>query len=127
MPRRWEEKKKKENSGPFQQEDDEERKNAWSRGAVPTWGGSGLGRRERGWNDGAQTSWKGRKMVTLHPEPAPGHAARLGATLLGRRVPVREDAATRSRWPQSGAQSGAIPEPGRPGPAVRGAWRGRTG
>lgn len=115
MPRRWEEKKKKENSGPFQQEDDEERKNAWSRGAVPTWGGSGLGRRERGWNDGAQTSWKGRKMVTLHPEPAPGHAARLGATLLGRRVPAfqtsyfsakeHEDLARRSTPPALGLWS----------------------
>ncbi|XP_054310128.1 uncharacterized protein LOC129015693 [Pongo pygmaeus] len=32
-------------------------------------------------------------MVTLHPEPAPGHAARLGATLLGRRVPRKLTAA----------------------------------
>lgn len=42
MSRRWKERKK---IGAFsRQEDDEERKNAWPRGAVPTWGGSGLGR-----------------------------------------------------------------------------------
>lgn len=34
-------------------------------------------------------------MVTLRPEPAPGHAARLGATLLGRMVLVRGAAAPR--------------------------------
>lgn len=71
-------------------------------------------------------------MVPLHPEPAPSHAARLGATLLGRMVLVRGAAAHRSQRPQRGAHSGAgwggaeIPELGRPGPAARGVWRGRT-
>lgn len=45
-------------------------------------------------------------MVPLHPEPAPSHAARLGATLLGRMVLVRGAAAHRSQWPQRGAHSG---------------------
>lgn len=34
-------------------------------------------------------------MVILRPEPVAGHAARLGATLLGRMVPVRGAAAPR--------------------------------
>lgn len=50
--------------GPFQR-DDEERQDAWSRGAVPARGGSGLGRRERGPDGEAQTTWRGRKMVPL--------------------------------------------------------------
>lgn len=65
-------------------------------------------------------------MVTLNPEPAPGYATRLGATLPGTMVLVRGAAAAGSRRPQRGAQSGVIPEPGRPGPAARGGWRGPT-
>lgn len=43
MSQRWKDRKTK--IGAFsRQEDDEERKNAWPRGAVPTRGGSGLGR-----------------------------------------------------------------------------------
>lgn len=65
-------------------------------------------------------------MVTLNPEPAPGYATRLGATLPGTMVLVRGAAAAGSRRPQRRAQSGVIPEPGRPGPAARGVWRGPT-
>ena len=82
-------------------------------------------RPERGGeNHGAQTTWRGRKMVILHPEPAPGYTPPLGATLLGRVVLLRRATAPGSRWLQCGAQSWVIPKPGRPGPAARGEGRG---
>lgn len=67
-------------------------------------------------------------MVPLHPEPAPSQAARLGATLLGKMAlvggPRRTDRSGPSTGPSLG--EGGIPERGRPGPAARGVWRGRT-
>ena len=59
-------------------------------------------------------------MVILHPEPAPGYTAPLGATLLGRVVLVRRATAPGSRQLQRGAQSWVILKPGRPGPTARG-------
>lgn len=78
-------------------------------------------RPERGGeNHGAQTTWRGRKMVILHPEPAPGYTPPLGATLLGRVVLLRRATAPGSRRLQRGAQSWVIPNPGRPGPGRSG-------
>lgn len=58
--------------------------------------------------------------MILHPEPAPGYTAPLGATLLGRVVLVRRATAPGSRQLQRGAQSWVILKPGRPGPTARG-------
>lgn len=63
-------------------------------------------------------------MVILHPEPAPGYTAPLGATLLGRVVLLRRATAPGSRQLQRGAQSWVIPKQGRPGPAARGEGKG---
>lgn len=52
-------------------------------------------------------------MVTLRPEPAPGHAARVGATLLGRMVLVRGAAAPRiAAAPARGPRRGDSPSRG---------------
>lgn len=105
MSQRWKERKKKRKFGLFPAIRWRGKKDAWSRGAVPT-------RREwtrperEGENHGAQTTWRRRKMVILHPEPAPGYTAPLGATLLGRVALVR-----RARRPDRGSSS-AGPSPG---------------
>lgn len=99
------------------------KKDAWSRGAVPTRGGSGLGRRERG--------LERRRTNNLEREengdPAPRTGSRprrpCGGNFAGEDGP-----GSRSRGAPiaAGAQSGVIREPGGPGPAAREVWQGPT-